>query len=47
MAAQGEPNPPPPIQPLQASLYNVYMCRQHLDKIDNVCLCKQCVRTKL
>ena len=26
---------------------NVYMCVQHVDGIDNVCLCKQCMETKL
>ena len=26
---------------------NVYMCIQHVDGIDNVCLCKQCMETKL
>ena len=26
---------------------NVYMCVQHVDGIDNVCLCKQCMEIKL
>ena len=26
---------------------NVYMCIQHVDGIDNVCLCKHCMETKL
>ena len=25
---------------------NVYMCVQHVDGIDNVCLCKHCMETK-
>ena len=26
---------------------NVYMCIQHVDGIDNVCLCKHCMEAKL